>query len=154
MIDSFISIFQTLCNSKNQRSHKEERQHQKDGYIWLSFVISLVYADSFKSKETEDENTSVSAKIKDADEFYDANKTSELYHLLSGSKDCENADLLWRFARAARDYSTLDGISYEEKKELTFEAFKAAEKAVKLDENSFAAHKVDICRTLPTIDSC
>ena len=53
-----------------------------------------------------------------------------------------DAEYLWRLARASRDLSLLSNITAEEKRRLTFEAFEYAKKALENNEASFAAHKV------------
>ncbi len=114
----------------------------RDGYILLSLAFSVVYANSESNGENESGKDDKDKVVKVADELYSCNKVSELYNFLLGYKECEDADVLWRFARAARDYAQLDGMSTELRKELTFEGFKAADRAVQLNSNSFACHKV------------
>uniref|UniRef100_A0A4X1UF51 Regulator of microtubule dynamics protein 1 n=1 Tax=Sus scrofa TaxID=9823 RepID=A0A4X1UF51_PIG len=52
-----------------------------------------------------------------------------------------NAELLWRLARASRDIAQLSGTSEEEKKLLVYEALEYAKRALEKNESSFAAHK-------------
>lgn len=54
----------------------------------------------------------------------------------------DDAEFLWRLARASRDLTSLSSISADEKKRLTYEALDYAKKALEKDEASFAAHKV------------
>lgn len=54
----------------------------------------------------------------------------------------EDAELLWRLARASRDVAQLRGTSEEEKKFLVYEALEYAKRALEKNESSFAAHKV------------
>lgn len=54
----------------------------------------------------------------------------------------EDAELLWRLARASRDVAQLSGTSAEKKKALVYEALKYAERALEENAASFAAHKV------------
>lgn len=54
----------------------------------------------------------------------------------------EDAELLWRLARASRDLAQLSGTSAEEKKALVYEALEYAKRALEKNEASFAAHKV------------
>lgn len=54
----------------------------------------------------------------------------------------EDAELLWRLARASRDVAQLSGTSEEEKKALVYEALEYAKRALEKNEASFAAHKV------------
>ena len=54
----------------------------------------------------------------------------------------EDAELLWRLARASRDVAQLSGTSEEEKKFLVYEALEYAKRALEKNESSCAAHKV------------
>lgn len=54
----------------------------------------------------------------------------------------EDAEFLWRLARASRDLSLLPDTDAGRKKQLTFEAFEYAKRALERDEKCFAAHKV------------
>lgn len=62
------------------------------------------------------------------------------FHILS--KISEDAELLWRLARASRDIAQLSRTSEEEKKVLVYEALEYAKRALEKNESSFAAHKV------------
>ncbi|KAF6100934.1 regulator of microtubule dynamics 1 [Phyllostomus discolor] len=53
----------------------------------------------------------------------------------------EDAELLWRLARASRDVAQLSRTSEEEKKALVYEALEYAKRALEKNEASFAAHK-------------
>lgn len=53
----------------------------------------------------------------------------------------DDAEFLWRLARASRDLSLLPDTETWRKKELTFEAFEYAKRALERDEKCFAAHK-------------
>ena len=55
--------------------------------------------------------------------------------------DSENANLLWRLARAARDLALKSNVSADEKKQLVYEAFDLSKRALAMDEENFAAHK-------------
>lgn len=54
----------------------------------------------------------------------------------------DDADFLWRLARAARDLALEPSVEAEQKKQLTYEAFENAKKALEKDDKSFAVHKV------------
>lgn len=54
----------------------------------------------------------------------------------------DNAEFLWRLARASRDLAKFRDISAEDKKRLTYEAFDYAKAALDRNEACFAAHKV------------
>lgn len=56
---------------------------------------------------------------------------------------CSNdAEFLWRLARAARDVALQPNIDAERRKQLTFEAFEYAKKALEKNPECFAVHKV------------
>lgn len=56
---------------------------------------------------------------------------------------CSNdAEFLWRLARAARDVALQENIDAEQKKQLTYEAFEYAKKALEKNQECFAVHKV------------
>ncbi|XP_028918016.1 regulator of microtubule dynamics protein 1 isoform X2 [Ornithorhynchus anatinus] len=76
-----------------------------------------------------------------ADYLYESGETEKLYHLLAKYKQSEDAELLWRLARASRDLSQLSSTSPEEKKQLVYEALEYAKKALEKNPSSFAAHK-------------
>lgn len=63
---------------------------------------------------------------------------------LSSPSISDDAEFLWRLARAARDLALQPNIEAERKKQLTFEAFENAKKALEKDETIFAVHKVSL----------
>ncbi|KAM9552935.1 regulator of microtubule dynamics protein 1 [Salvelinus alpinus] len=79
--------------------------------------------------------------VEQADYLYSCGETEKLYQLLLQYKDSDDAEFLWRLARASRDLSLLAHIAADEKKRLTFEAFEYAKKALEKNEACFAAHK-------------
>ncbi|XP_023982892.1 regulator of microtubule dynamics protein 1 isoform X2 [Physeter macrocephalus] len=79
--------------------------------------------------------------LEQADYLYESGETEKLYQLLSQYKESEDAELLWRLARATRDIAQLSGTSEEEKKLLVYEALEYAKRALEKNESSFAAHK-------------
>ncbi|XP_019383430.1 PREDICTED: regulator of microtubule dynamics protein 1 isoform X3 [Gavialis gangeticus] len=76
-----------------------------------------------------------------ADYLYGSGETEKLYQLLVQHKNSEDAELLWRLARASRDLAQLSRTSAEEKKQLIYEALEYAKKALEKNESNFAAHK-------------
>lgn len=64
-------------------------------------------------------------------------------YLLVCTRSSDDAEFLWRLARASRDLALLSSVGADEKKRLTYEAFDYAKKALEKNEASFAAHKVD-----------
>ncbi|NXF85098.1 RMD1 protein, partial [Eubucco bourcierii] len=79
--------------------------------------------------------------IEQADYLYGSGETEKLYQLLVQHKNSDDAELLWRLARASRDLAQLSSTSAEEKRKLTYEAFEYAKKALEKNESNFAAHK-------------
>ncbi|GAA6219438.1 regulator of microtubule dynamics protein 1 [Lates japonicus] len=79
--------------------------------------------------------------LEQADYLYSSAETEKLYQLLLQYKDSDEAEFLWRLARASRDLSLLPNMEAERKKQLTFEAFEYAKKALEKDDKCFAAHK-------------
>ncbi|XP_033295698.1 regulator of microtubule dynamics protein 1 isoform X3 [Orcinus orca] len=79
--------------------------------------------------------------LEQADYLYESGETEKLYQLLSQYKESEDAELLWRLARASRDIAQLSGTAEEEKKLLVYEALEYAKRALEKNESSFAAHK-------------
>lgn len=69
--------------------------------------------------------------------FLDCFKTSVFLFLTS-----DDAELLWRLARSARDLAQLGSTSAEEKRQLTYDSLEYAKKALEKNESNFAAHKV------------
>ncbi|KAK2854530.1 hypothetical protein Q7C36_006399 [Tachysurus vachellii] len=79
--------------------------------------------------------------VEQADYLYSCGETEKLYQLLLQYKDSDDAEFLWRLARASRDLSLLPHITADQKKKLTYEAFDYAKKALEKNEACFAAHK-------------
>ncbi|KAM6900501.1 regulator of microtubule dynamics protein 1 [Xenentodon cancila] len=79
--------------------------------------------------------------LEQADYLYSCAETEKLYQLLLNYKDSDNAEFLWRLARASRDLSLLPDMDHERKKQLVFEAFSYAKAALERDDTCFAAHK-------------
>ncbi|XP_062848118.1 regulator of microtubule dynamics protein 1 [Trichomycterus rosablanca] len=79
--------------------------------------------------------------IEQADYLYSCGETEKLYQLLLQYKDSDDAEFLWRLARASRDLSLLPNIAADQKKKLTYEALEYAKNALEKNETCFAAHK-------------
>uniref|UniRef100_A0A6I8RLY5 Regulator of microtubule dynamics protein 1 n=1 Tax=Xenopus tropicalis TaxID=8364 RepID=A0A6I8RLY5_XENTR len=111
--------------------------------IILSSVAYLAF-ETYKWKKGQ---TVVHASIKvddiieQADYLYGSGETAKLYELLSQYKDSNDAELLWRLARAARDMALVSTTPQDEKKRLIYESFDSAKKALELNELCWAAHK-------------
>nr|XP_046226779.1 regulator of microtubule dynamics protein 1 [Scatophagus argus] len=79
--------------------------------------------------------------LEQADYLYSCAETEKLYQLLLQYKDSDDAEFLWRLARASRDLSLLPNMEAARKKQLIFEAFEYAKNALEKNEKCFAAHK-------------
>jgi len=80
--------------------------------------------------------------IEKADLLYDKGTVSEVYHYLKTYELKENAEILWRLSRAARDYALKDkNLDKTRKKELHYESFECAKRALNLDQENFGSHK-------------
>ena len=90
-------------------------------------------------EQTKQESSEI---IASADAIYEEADFAKLYDLLSKHKDSKNAEILWRLARAAYEYSAMSDTPKDVKKRLVYEGFQIAEEAVNIDENLFACHKV------------
>lgn len=92
---------------------------------------------SIETKELSDEEVAVI----ESDKLFDENEIEKLYEYLMKFKLSENAEIVWRLARAARNKAELCK-NVEDKKKFTYEAYEFAQKAVELDDKNFACHKV------------
>ncbi|KAK5898274.1 hypothetical protein CgunFtcFv8_015707 [Champsocephalus gunnari] len=79
--------------------------------------------------------------LEQADYLYSCAETEKLYQLLLQYKDSDEAEFLWRLARASRDMALMPDMEDKQKKELTFEGFEYVKKALEKDEKCSAAHK-------------
>ncbi|XP_071771498.1 regulator of microtubule dynamics protein 1 [Centroberyx gerrardi] len=79
--------------------------------------------------------------LEQADYLYSCAETEKLYQLLLQYKDSDDAEFLWRLARASRDLALMLNVAADRKKTLIFEAFEYAKKALERNEGCFAAHK-------------
>ncbi|MBN3302458.1 RMD1 protein, partial [Amia calva] len=79
--------------------------------------------------------------IEQADYLYSCGETEKLYQLLVQYKDSDNAEFLWRLARASRDLAFLSHISADDKKRLIYEGFNYAKKALEIKTSCSPAHK-------------
>ncbi|XP_065483245.1 regulator of microtubule dynamics protein 1 isoform X2 [Caloenas nicobarica] len=79
--------------------------------------------------------------IEQADYLYGSGETEKLYQLLVQHKNSDDAELLWRLARASRDLAQLSSTSAQQKKQLAYEALEYTKKALEKNESNFAAHK-------------
>ena len=109
----------------------------------LYSLALLSYAYTLRESDSKGRDSDI---VETADSLYEKSEFRKLYELLSSQKESRNAEILWRFARAARDYSQLSTTSVDDRKILIYEGYKAAETAVGLDDSIFACHKVSFCK--------
>ncbi|XP_048794674.1 regulator of microtubule dynamics protein 1 [Lagopus muta] len=83
----------------------------------------------------------VAEVIEQADYLYGSGETEKLYRLLVQHKNSEDAELLWRLARASRDLAQLSITSAEEKRQLAYDSLEYAKRALEKNEANSAAHK-------------
>uniref|UniRef100_G1PC62 Regulator of microtubule dynamics protein 1 n=1 Tax=Myotis lucifugus TaxID=59463 RepID=G1PC62_MYOLU len=116
-----------------QRENLVSKVSLLDFYMFLliAWVVTVESGSCFRVEEI----------LQQADYLYESGETERLYQLLIQHKDSEDAELLWRLARASRDLAQLSGTSAEEKKALVYEALEYAKRALEKNEASFAAHK-------------
>ena len=81
--------------------------------------------------------------IRTADMYYEKNEMKELHHFLKEFENSVQPELVWRLARATYELSKI-AEKDDEKKRLIYEAFRLSEKALTLDDNNFACHKVRV----------
>ena len=67
----------------------------------------------------------------------------ELYELLEQHSDVEDAEVVWRLARAVYEMGQHSKDS-EQRKRFMYEAYDYIQKAMILDDKNFAVHKVGI----------
>ncbi|KAM8881360.1 regulator of microtubule dynamics protein 1 isoform 1-T1 [Synchiropus picturatus] len=79
--------------------------------------------------------------LEQADYLFSCAETEKLYQLLLQCKNSDNVEFLWRLARACRDLAMLPDTEATRKKELVYEGFQYAKKALEMDDKCWAAHK-------------
>ncbi|TNM96372.1 hypothetical protein fugu_016033 [Takifugu bimaculatus] len=79
--------------------------------------------------------------LEQADYLYSCAEIEKLHQLLLQYKDSDDAEFLWRLARVTRDVALQPNIDAAQKKQLTFEAFEYAKKALEKNKECFAVHK-------------
>ncbi|XP_044150763.1 regulator of microtubule dynamics protein 1 [Bufo gargarizans] len=86
-----------------------------------------------------------SIKVEDvkeqADYLYGSRELEKLYEFLSQYKDSNDAELLWRLARACRDLAVLSKTAPNDRKRLVYESRDLSKKALELNASCAEAHK-------------
>ncbi|RUS84990.1 hypothetical protein EGW08_007235 [Elysia chlorotica] len=77
--------------------------------------------------------------IDESEALYEKKEFDKMYNLLIPHKESNDANILWRCARAATEKGKMG--SQEERKQHIFEAWGYISKALELDDNNFACHK-------------
>ncbi|XP_078587512.1 regulator of microtubule dynamics protein 1-like isoform X2 [Branchiostoma floridae x Branchiostoma japonicum] len=112
-------------------------------FLVLTAAFPALREEGLQGLLTELEITTdpVQQAIVQADELYSLGDTVELYQFLIQHKDSDDAGILWRLARATRDYAHLSTRKPEDKKSLTYQALQFAEQALHINPKDFACHK-------------
>ncbi|RXN00825.1 Regulator of microtubule dynamics protein 1 [Acipenser ruthenus] len=105
--------------------------------VCVSMNAALQYVESAAKEYV----LQIEEVIEQADYLYGSGETEKLYHLLVKYRDSDNAEFLWRLARASRDLALLSSTSAEDRKRLMYEAFDYSRNALEKNESSSAAHK-------------
>ncbi|CAL1543847.1 unnamed protein product, partial [Lymnaea stagnalis] len=84
-------------------------------------------------------SSDVQKLIEESEALYDKKEFPALYNLLSPYKDSQDANILWRLARAATEKGKMG--EGEERKKFIYEAWDYINKALELDNDNFACHK-------------
>lgn len=79
--------------------------------------------------------------LEQADYLYSCAETDKLYQLLLQHNNRDDAEFLWRLARVTRDMALLPHTSADTKKQLVYEAYGCAKRALERDDTCFATHK-------------
>jgi len=110
------------------------------GCVLISSPFTLASVTVSPVEEKSRETDKISESITLADKLFNENSYKELYDLLIQFKDVENAEILWRLARAAHKLS-YSASSAAEEKNLHYEGYGYLQRALKLDPDNYAVHK-------------
>uniref|UniRef100_A0A8C5WGS6 Regulator of microtubule dynamics protein 1 n=1 Tax=Leptobrachium leishanense TaxID=445787 RepID=A0A8C5WGS6_9ANUR len=106
--------------------------------------LSFLALESFRRRRQHalvHASTKVEDLLEQADYLHENGDVEKLYEYLSQYKDSEDAELLWRIARAWRDMAQLSSTTPADKKRIVYESREFAIKALEKDELCWAAHK-------------
>ncbi|XP_041923666.1 regulator of microtubule dynamics protein 1 [Alosa sapidissima] len=117
-----------------------------EGGLWLLSVPAVCYLGGelyqrFRRAATVHALSQVEEVLEQADYLYSSGETEKLHQLLLQYKSSEDAEFLWRLARACRDLSLMSHVEVDQKKKLTYEALEYATRALERNDACFAAHK-------------
>ncbi|XP_059140749.1 regulator of microtubule dynamics protein 1-like [Physella acuta] len=99
----------------------------------LLIPIGIMAAASASSLENQ-------KLIEESEVLYEKKDFPALYDLMVAHKDSQDANVLWRLARAATEKGKMGGEG-DKRKKLIYEAWGYIEKALQLDDTNFACHK-------------
>ncbi|XP_012679614.2 regulator of microtubule dynamics protein 1 [Clupea harengus] len=151
LLQSVARVFFTV--SRSARSARTKRSltirgqtATAGGGVWLLSVPAVCYLGSelyqrLRRAATVHALSPVEAVLEQADYLYSCGDTEKLHQLLLQYKSSDDAEFLWRLARACRDLSLLSHVGAEQKKQLTYEALEYASRALEKNDACFAAHK-------------
>ncbi|XP_067409622.1 regulator of microtubule dynamics protein 1 [Emydura macquarii macquarii] len=140
-------LSQSGCGSVRRGCRRPAQVSGKSTLFRRGLALSAVSCLGYEVYNFISHSAVVHASIKveeileQADYLYGSGETQKLYQLLIQHKTSEDAEILWRLARASRDLAQLSSTSAEEKKQLIYEALEYAKKALEKNESSFAVHK-------------
>lgn len=104
------------------------------------FLVPTVQALGATRKNMAASGDDVVSITTQADELYLQNSVDELYEHMKKFSDSSDAEILWRLARATCDKAKSSS-DKTQRKELMYDAFHAAERAIKAGDSNFACHK-------------
>ncbi|KAG8570498.1 hypothetical protein GDO81_011293 [Engystomops pustulosus] len=114
----------------------------KNGLVWSSLSLLAIGSYSWKKRAAV---VYASIRVEDvkeqADYLYGSGDTEKLHEFLSQYRQSNDAEVLWRLARASRDLAQLSKTAPNDKKKLVYEARELAQKALEINESCSAAHK-------------
>ncbi|XP_060778492.1 regulator of microtubule dynamics protein 1 [Neoarius graeffei] len=143
-----LRVFRRLVTGRTRTHCSSFRRSARS--IWNSALLIALPPVSYLGYETLRRVSWVTAVlaldkaeevVEQADYLYSCGETEKLYQLLLQYKDSDDAEFLWRLARASRDLALLPITTTAQKKKLLYEAFDYAKKALEKNEACFAAHK-------------
>lgn len=145
----FYSRFTSLCLLAFRSRHQlfstiQQQELPRWKFLWIPTTALLLSRARIPTKSfaSEPEEDNLQKLIEKADAMYSSNNISKLYDFLKKYESSLDVEILWRLSRAARDYATKDKtVEKGKKKQLHYEAFEFAKRALDLDENHYASHK-------------
>ncbi|XP_068093721.1 regulator of microtubule dynamics protein 1 [Hyperolius riggenbachi] len=117
----------------------------KTTFLGKGLVLSSLLAFGYYRWKSRHAVVHASIKVEDiteqADYLYDSGDTEKLYEFLNKFNNSEDAEILWRLARASHDLARLSTTAPDMKKRLMYESRDIAQKALDINESCSPAHK-------------